>query len=483
MTHPHFVSYIRNRWPLSYAHPWAWGPTRTKQVFPWHWKLVLMTRYRGKEGWHYYRRDVMRVGHRAINFFLRSNTLRRFERIVRALGTADIRFSKRVLNAGWERRSLSEIHDTFQEWFERFSDFAAPMLTLDATDEVLETVIRQEIQRLHAPLRADVVAILLTPNEETYIQKEMRDFRQLVARYRSVKSAKTRRDVLHRHVRKWWWKDLGWGQYIPMTEQTLRQNVQCAASTTVSREQNHREARERRILLAKKRQLIKTLPKRLRQLLTIFETLAALHDYRKEVQMKMMGAAMELTRAIAVRRHVSLSMMSYFLPHEILALAKGRPLSLQHIRKRLGSFWCATTPHGIEFFTGQAAMRRIRRAALYTTTEKSDAPLFLQGIGASPGKITGEVRVGLEPKIVNGTIRQGEILVTGQTSPDFLPAMKKAGAVITDEGGITSHAAIVSRELGIPCIIGTKAATQLLSTGDVVEVNANHGTIKVLKRA
>jgi pyruvate,water dikinase len=61
------------------------------------------------------------------------------------------------------------------------------------------------------------------------------------------------------------------------------------------------------------------------------------------------------------------------------------------------------------------------------------------------------------------------------TSPDFIPILKKVSAIITDEGGITCHAAIVSRELKIPCIVGTKIATKVLKDGDVVEVDAQKG--------
>ncbi len=78
--------------------------------------------------------------------------------------------------------------------------------------------------------------------------------------------------------------------------------------------------------------------------------------------------------------------------------------------------------------------------------------------------------------------KNGEILVTGMTQPDIVFACQKAKAIITDEGGITSHAAIVSRELGIPCIIGTKIATKVLKDGDLVEVDANKGIVKILKK-
>ncbi|MFH0829454.1 MAG: PEP-utilizing enzyme [Candidatus Kerfeldbacteria bacterium] len=74
------------------------------------------------------------------------------------------------------------------------------------------------------------------------------------------------------------------------------------------------------------------------------------------------------------------------------------------------------------------------------------------------------------------------ILVTTMTTPDFLPIMKQASAIVTDEGGITCHAAIVSRELRIPCVIGTKIATKIIKNGDRVEVDANRGIVRLLKR-
>ena len=67
------------------------------------------------------------------------------------------------------------------------------------------------------------------------------------------------------------------------------------------------------------------------------------------------------------------------------------------------------------------------------------------------------------------------------TQPEFLPAMKKASAIITDEGGLTCHAAIISRELGIPCIIVTKIATKVFKDGDIVEVDATRGIVTMLE--
>ena len=103
----------------------------------------------------------------------------------------------------------------------------------------------------------------------------------------------------------------------------------------------------------------------------------------------------------------------------------------------------------------------------------------LKGIPASSGFVKGKVRVMLRESEF-GTMEKGDILVTTMTRPEFVPLMRIAGGVITDEGGVTSHAAIVSREFGIPCIVGTQNATKILKTGDVVELDAIKGEVKIV---
>lgn len=104
----------------------------------------------------------------------------------------------------------------------------------------------------------------------------------------------------------------------------------------------------------------------------------------------------------------------------------------------------------------------------------------LRGQTAMQGKVGGKVRV-LQSKAQIKELLEGEILVIAMTTPDYLPAMNKAAAFVTDEGGITCHAAIVAREMGKPCIIGTKIATKVLKTGDEVEVDADNGVVRIKK--
>jgi phosphohistidine swiveling domain-containing protein len=103
------------------------------------------------------------------------------------------------------------------------------------------------------------------------------------------------------------------------------------------------------------------------------------------------------------------------------------------------------------------------------------------GIVASKGDgkiVRGRVRVLFRPH--QGYFEKGEILVAPMTSPEYVFAMKQSAAIVTDAGGLTSHAAIVSRELGKPCIVGSKIATQVLHDGDLVEVDANNGVVRKL---
>lgn len=103
----------------------------------------------------------------------------------------------------------------------------------------------------------------------------------------------------------------------------------------------------------------------------------------------------------------------------------------------------------------------------------------IKGQTGCKGIVTGKVFILTRNNQV-GEVQEGDILVAPMTTPEHVPAMKKAAAFITDEGGITCHAAIIARELKKPCIIGTKFATEILQNGDKVEVNADTGVITII---
>jgi pyruvate,water dikinase len=108
--------------------------------------------------------------------------------------------------------------------------------------------------------------------------------------------------------------------------------------------------------------------------------------------------------------------------------------------------------------------------------QKKEAKIILQGQGAAPGTAAGKVVIIRDVKDT-GAVKEGNILVTRMTNPDMVPAMRKVAAIVTDEGGMTCHAAIVSRELGTPAVVGTKTATQVLKNGQIITVDGEMGLI------
>ena len=112
------------------------------------------------------------------------------------------------------------------------------------------------------------------------------------------------------------------------------------------------------------------------------------------------------------------------------------------------------------------------------TTAEPPAPqaVLLRGLGGAPGSASGAARV-LTTLADAAKLNDGDVLVTHMTSPDWLPLLRRAGAIVTDSGGMTCHAAIVSRELGIPCVVGTGEATRRLRDGEIVTVDATRGVV------
>ncbi|MFA7209590.1 MAG: PEP-utilizing enzyme [Parcubacteria group bacterium] len=119
----------------------------------------------------------------------------------------------------------------------------------------------------------------------------------------------------------------------------------------------------------------------------------------------------------------------------------------------------------------------------YLQTHLQDDKSYVKGTVAAKGYVIGKVRkMTLGDDIDLESLEKGEILVTEMTAPSMVPMMRKCAGIITNEGGIVSHAAIISREFKIPCIVGTGTATQVFETGDYVELDANTGMARKITK-
>jgi len=141
-------------------------------------------------------------------------------------------------------------------------------------------------------------------------------------------------------------------------------------------------------------------------------------------------------------------------------------------------------PQDAEWAFEGGSLYLVQTRPITTMAEKAGSPdispsdgVLLHGLGAGPGVASGPVRVLASPD-ESGKLVAGEVLVAPMTTPDWVPCMRRAAAIVTDAGGMTSHAAIVSRELGIPCVVGTQTATTTLRDGLVVTVDGRLGTVR-----
>jgi phosphohistidine swiveling domain-containing protein len=198
---------------------------------------------------------------------------------------------------------------------------------------------------------------------------------------------------------------------------------------------------------------------------------------RKDHQSKSYYHAEKLQTEIGVRLGLTLEQVR-FTPTTMLenALVHGRPVDTNIIQQHRDSHVTLPQKDGsVRILYGDEAQEFLTTIKKEETSKKNVREL--KGMCACAGDVTGTVR------IVNHSgdmekMEYGDILVSIATTPAIVTAMKKAGAIVTDEGGLTCHASIVSRELNIPCVVGTKIATKVFKDGDVLHVDASKGIVR-----
>lgn len=202
-------------------------------------------------------------------------------------------------------------------------------------------------------------------------------------------------------------------------------------------------------------------------------------DERKESMVRTSFYLRMLLGAISKKISVPQEELEWYLREEVNELIKtGNTVPHSTLNKRSSNAVFLTEYNGnsgsiLSIFSGNES------SELYRAVNSVEHSILKGIVAARPNENltehSGIVQIVLDME--KDYFKDGNILVTSMTRPEFLPIMKKASAIITDEGGVTSHAAIISRELGIPCIIGTKYATKLLQNGDEVIINLQSGEI------
>ena len=169
--------------------------------------------------------------------------------------------------------------------------------------------------------------------------------------------------------------------------------------------------------------------------------------------------------------------LKFLLPELIIQALKEGKLAKDLVKKYEPLTVYINDKERRHVFTGKGASQI--RKWLLSQLDHHISSEEIKGVSANVGVKRGMVKIVLNSKEIN-KVEDGDILVALSTSVDFVPAMRKSAAIITETGGITSHAAIVSRELGVPCMVGVKQVTKIFKGGDMVEVDADNGIVRIL---
>ncbi len=364
-----------------------------------------------------------------------------------------------------------------------------PLIFIDAFDAEGNQFLEEEIKK-HAPVLLSETGVLTAPSAMSYSQREKLSFlkiahsvfknkeQDIVLRAKKlVALSLSLQRNLRRHEQQFYWSKNNYAHihYLD-AEFFLKELQKLLLSSTekhIAEEIAHIET-SFTVQLKKRDEILRDAPLEVQSICTFFQKLTVLRDIRKEKQCILVLWVKLLCHALAKKigcDPVLLERMAYW---EIPRLSSDKNIFLKELEQRTAVVYVMSDIHDAVIFTNNDAVSL--RDFLESKISSSSS---IKGMIASKGRAIGIVKVINKVSEFN-TFHKGDILVSAMTRPEFLPIMEKAAAIITDEGGITSHAAIVSRELGIPCIIGTQTATRVLKTGQKVEVDAVRGVVTIL---
>jgi phosphohistidine swiveling domain-containing protein len=351
--------------------------------------------------------------------------------------------------------------DLMEKFYQLWIKFWLPTIPQElgnyGSDQLLEEKLKEIIASEEERSRA--MEILTAPEELSFYQQEELD----------LQKSKN----INNHQKKFFWLKNSYAgtqvpplQFFAERKKELKPNLEQLLKVRI------KQVKEKKLDVRNKYKL----PPEIIKIAEALSEGVAWQDERKKYIFISLHYKEILLREVMKRKGYKFNDLLNCSTKEIIELAQGKDLK-PIIKKRNNNFGFFCRPGRVEFLSRPETNRYWE---IYAEDKVSGKISSIKGIVASSGReriIQGRVKIVADPaKQIK--FNQGDILVAPMTSPEYIFLMKKARAIITDTGGLTSHAAVVSRELNIPCIVGTKIATKIFKDGDLVEVDADKGIVK-----
>lgn len=313
--------------------------------------------------------------------------------------------------------------------------------------------------------------LITTANRLTAVEKEQDDFLRIV-------EFKGDGKLLSRHAKKYGWLSIRFFVGEPWNKadiiKRLRKNDNIKAKKELSQRIEYREDREKQIKKA-----VKNFSQKDEKAVELIRDIVYLRTQRTDFFQESSFYVQDLVKKIAGELSVSYDDLLYLSAQEVLLSLEGKFNYFECIERRKAGFLVFFDYDKDIVLEAKDVSRYIEKRPILNREAKGTTRLT--GKAAFKGKAVGKVRI-VKSEKDNAKFKRNDILVSIMTTSNLIPAMKLASAFVTDEGGITCHAAIIAREMKKPCIIGTKIATKVLHDGDLVEVDADKEIVRILKR-
>ncbi|MFA6908409.1 MAG: PEP-utilizing enzyme [Patescibacteria group bacterium] len=421
--------------------------------------------------------------------------LRRNDGWLESFCRRELRKSERLYALGhtlrkidWSAKTNAYMKKTLDTLLGIYRDLMCPWYAQYATDLFFEDAIEEHLAR-HIP--ADhpdfrkIVLIFTDPKEMTDVAEEKWELMKLArvlqkrrARLHSLSPAD--RGLIVKHVTRYGYINRGLATSQPYTYADIVQRIKEAWRTEKGVDQLVHDSSPSKLRAEYAWAMRKARPD------AAFKKLihqARLHSYmrNRRVEAFFLGdyGASFMYHEIARRAHFpAKEIMDVSVP-EMYGALEGKSLpTKKDMKQRHHNYAMVVTNAATKLIVDPKQIEALKKKYFV----KVDSVRQIQGrMACLGGIIRGRAKVCLDKKEI-GKVKKGDILVAQFTTPDYVPAMERAAAIVADQGGLSSHAAIVSRELGVPCVIATENGTRIIKDNDRLEVNAKTGLVKILSR-
>lgn len=394
------------------------------------------------------------------------------------------KLSEELLGLDYVRLPDEKIIAYHKQWIQFYADFSFWNIAVwFILGDRLADYVNNLLMKSYSIGSAEI-ELLTTPDRPSYIFREECDLLRIASKVNFTKkslSAQSEgvKELLSKHASRWNWIPF---DYIGPSVWTSNNFLTRLFSLVKNKNQAEfvlkKKINYHTVIRKEQRTLIKKLgiAKKHLRLIQDLQTTALMQDKKKEIcTFAQYALHKAIFKRFASRFNIRTVDCIKFHHEELWHGLQDNGVAIRKmLPERLQAMTVVGVKDGMYIIGGRKAVEIFEKF-----DEKIEDIKKFKGNSASLGVVRGVARVLISTQELK-KMNKGDILITTMTTPDFVMAMKKAAAIVTDEGGMTSHAAIISRELGIPCIVGTKVATQVLRDGDMIEVDANKGVVKIL---